>query len=156
MFFPTMTIPQNYGYVEKVKSNAYTYYDKIFKDIIINSTKNNSTENNNIIGDDYIMPKDIYFKSFFELVDVANNKIIKLSKKLEFVISTDEYGFYYSNKQYNIYVYGENQQEAENSLYDELLFQYNSYVYEDDNDLDSGAKKLKYNLLSLFDVDAKI
>lgn len=154
MFFSTMTIPQNYGYVERVKSN--TYFDKIFKDIIINSTQNNSTVNNNIIGEDYIMSKDKYVKSFFELFDTANNKIIKLSKKLDFIITSDEYGFYYSNKQYNIYVYGENQVDAENCLYDELLFQYNSYVYEDDNNLDSGAMKLKYNLLSLFDIDAKI
>ena len=80
--------------------------------------------------------------------------MVKLLKSIDFTISSDEDGFYYSNKQYNVYVYGINQEEAENNLYEELLFQYKAYAYEDDSQLDTNAKILKYNLLSLLGNDA--
>ena len=89
-------------------------------------------------------------KIFTELYDYESKSYVKLSTSVEFVVSSDEYGFYYSNDVYNVHAYGETQEEAEKQLYAELMHQYNSYAHDDDNYLDSRARKLKYNLLSLF------
>lgn len=80
--------------------------------------------------------------------------MVKLCKNIDFIITSDEDGFYYTNDLYNLFVFGETQNEVENHLYEELIFQYNSYATENDDNLDSNAKKLKYNLLSLFDRNA--
>ena len=89
-----------------------------------------------------------------ELYDAKNDTSIKLFKSIDFIITSDEDGFYYTNDLYNIFVFGETQNEVEDCLYDELKFQYDSYATENDDNLDSNAKKLKYNLLSLFDGNA--
>ncbi len=147
MFNVTMTIPQH-EYVEKI--NWEYRYDVILKKMLHNNSYNKPNDvNNNIIGD-YIMTNKEYVKSFTELYDVAHDKKVKLSKKIDFIITSDEDGFYYTNQLYNIFVYGKTQTDAENNLFEELKFQYDSYVTENDNNLDSNAKKLKYNLLSLF------
>lgn len=154
MFNATMTIPQqSYEYVEKV--NWEYQYDAILKKILHNNSYNKpSNVNNNIIGD-YIMTDKEYVKSFTELYDVAHDRKIKLSKKIDFVVTSDEDGFYYTNQLYNIFIYGKTQTDAENNLFEELKFQYDSYAIENDNNLDSNAKKLKYNLLSLLQDNAK-
>lgn len=156
MFAVTTTIPQqDYSYVEKI-SMDYKYDDilrKILKDY---SHNNNGIVNNNLMGDTYIMNNNQYIKSFTELYDVQHDRQIKLAKKIDFIIASDEDGFYYSNKMYNTFVYGQTQKQAENNLYEELKFQYENYALEEDNDLDTNAKKLKNNLLSLFTDNAKI
>lgn len=151
MFNATMTIPQH-EYVEKI--NWEYRYNAILKKMLYNNSYNKTSNvNNNIIGD-YIMPDKEYVKSFTELYDVAHDKIIKLSKKIDFIITLDEDGFYYTNQLYNIFIYGKTQMDAENNLFEELKFQYDSYATENDNNLDSNARKLKYNLLSLFQDNA--
>lgn len=156
MFDATVTIPQHeYGYVEKINQD-YKYDDLLRKILKNSSNKNISFVNNNIMGDNYIMNNKEYVKSFAELYDVAHDKLIKLSKKIDFIITSDEDGFYYTNKNYNIYVYGETQKEAEDLLYEELKFQFDNYALEEDDKLDTNAKRLKNNLLSLFGANAKI
>ena len=156
MYMTTVTIPQdNYGFVEKIKwESAYSGYDDIISDLLKKSNNNYGIVNNNLIGDPLIMNNKELKKTFNELYDANNNTTIKLSKKIDFVITTDEDGFYYANNIYNVYVFGETQNEVENHLYEELKFQYDSYATEDDDSLDSNAIKLKYNLLSLFDRNA--
>ncbi|MGN1355241.1 MAG: hypothetical protein ACI4WP_01040 [Bacilli bacterium] len=156
MFDATVTIPQQeYGYVEKI--NLVYKYDDILRKLLKNSSNNNiDFVNNNIMGDNYIMNSKEYVKPFTELYDVAHDKLIKLSKKIDFIITSDEDGFYYTNKNYNIYVYGETQKEAESLLYEELKFQFDNYALEEDEKLDTNAKRLKNNLLSLFGANAKI
>ena len=145
----------NYGFVEKIKwESAYSGYDDIISDLLKKSNNNYGIVNNNLIGDPLIMNNKELKKTFNELYDANNNTTIKLSKKIDFVITTDEDGFYYANNIYNVYVFGETQNEVENHLYEELKFQYDSYATEDDDSLDSNAIKLKYNLLSLFDRNA--
>ena len=152
--FPTTTVPFDYGYVEKIKSDYY--YEDILKEIIKKSNRNNNVDNNNIIGDNYIMNAKSYIKSFSELFDSRNGKNIQLLKRIDFNISSDEDGFYYTNRQYNIFVFGESQLDAENNIFDELMFQYNRYVFEKDEDLEKKKKRLKYDLLSLINTSDKI
>ena len=147
MFLANVTIPQSYEYVN-YNTNKSDYEDIIKK--VIDSCNNNSNGDNTIVIGDYSMLK----KSFSELFDKNTNKRIQLLKKIDFIISSDENGFYYENKQFNIYVYGENQKEAEDNIFEELLFQYNNYVYEDDDKLDTNALKLKYDLLSIINLHA--
>lgn len=147
MFLANVTIPRSYEYVN-YNTNKSDYEDIIKK--VIDSCNNNSNGDNTIVIGDYSMLK----KSFSELFDKNTNKRIQLLKKIDFIISSDENGFYYENKQFNIYVYGENQKEAEDNIFEELLFQYNNYVYEDDDKLDTNALKLKYDLLSIINLHA--
>lgn len=153
MYMTTVTIPENsYGYVEKI--NWESKYEEIISNLLSNSNNKYGIVNNNIMGDLLVMNNKEIKKTFKELYDANNDTTIKLSKKIDFAITADEDGFYYSNNLYNVYVFGETQNEAENHLYEELKFQYDSYATEDDNNLDSNAIKLKYNLLSLFDRSA--
>ncbi len=140
-------------YIENIKQE--NRLNDFIKKFIFKSNKMIRNDNNNIIGENYIMEKSEYQKSFIELYDVDQDKMVRLSKSIEFVISSDEDGFYYSNEEYNVYVYGKTQNDAENNLLCELKFQYHSYVFENDCDLDTNAQKLKYKLLSLFEQNAK-
>ena len=139
-------------YIENIKQE--NRLNDFIKKFIFKSNKMIRNDNN-IIGENYIMEKSEYQKSFIELYDVDQDKMVRLSKSIEFVISSDEDGFYYSNEEYNVYVYGKTQNDAENNLLCELKFQYHSYVFENDCDLDTNAQKLKYKLLSLFEQNAK-
>ena len=157
MFGIPITIPTTTNlYTDSNYKIEYNYsYDDSWVNYICNdilnlyfsSNKSMVDVNNNIIGD--TMP-DYSKKIFTELYDYESKSYVKLSTSVEFVVSSDEYGFYYSNDVYNVHAYGETQEEAEKQLYAELMHQYNSYAHDDDNYLDSRARKLKYNLLSLF------
>ena len=150
MFPNTISLQQSY-YVENLDASNYG----LILPWLNSSNKSINIDNNILLGDSFIVQNKKYIKEFSELFDEKNLKKVTLLKSIKFIITADEEGFYYSNKQYNLYVYGENQKEAENNILDELLFQYNSYAFEDDDKLDSNAKRLKYNLLSIIKPDAK-
>ena len=153
MYMTTMTINKDsYGYVEKI--NWEFKYEDIISELLNYSNNKYGVVNNNIMGDSLIMEKKEFKKTFNELYDAKNDTSIKLFKSIDFIITSDEDGFYYTNDLYNIFVFGETQNEVEDCLYDDLKFQYDSYATENDDNLDSNAKKLKYNLLSLFDGNA--
>lgn len=129
-----------FSFDNNVNNKLKTKYTSIFSfDNNVNSSINNAYDNT----------KKGNQKIFYCLFDKSTGQYIKLKKEIVFFITCDKYGFYYTNEDYNIYVYGENQDDAENNLYEELIIQYNIYALEKDDLLDSNAKKLKYNLLSL-------
>lgn len=116
---------------------------------------------NNIIGQySNLINHDWNFENFsvvekklskkFTYFENDKNNIIELRFPIEFFIETDENGFYYINKKYNLYVFGETQKEVESKIYDEFLRQYEFYAKDDDVNLDNNAKKLKYDLLSVY------
>lgn len=103
--------------------------------------------------DDYCLINNNDFlnkKEFLILKNNITNEMVKLKDKIVFQIEIDENGFYYSNAKYNIYAYGETQEEVENNLLEEFMIQYNSYALEKDENLDEKALVLKDNLLSIY------
>ena len=118
---------------------------------------NNKAGMNKIDKYDYITSKEsslLMDKSnilYKELKELSNNKeIIYLNKPISFKVEFDEDGIYYVNQKYNLYVYGQNQMEAEANLVDAFNEQMTFFCYDDDSKLDANARLLKQNLLGIF------
>ena len=75
---------------------------------------------------------------------------IKLNSAIVFKIEVENCGFYYINEKYNIYAFGETQEEVENNLFDAFMDQYESYALEKDENLTEKSLILKDNLLKIF------
>ena len=86
--------------------------------------------------------------------DVTKEKIL-LNYPINFKIECDKYGYYYINEKFNLYVYGETQEEAEDKLVDAFKEQLNIFAYEEDNKLDKNALDLKNKLLGIYKSFAK-
>lgn len=136
-------------------------YDDILKkfSIILPSEKNNR---NNIVNYDYITNKESSILmdksniSYKELKELSNDKeIIYLNNPISFKIEADNDGIYYINKKYNLYVYGQNQLEAEANLVEAFRDQMICFCYDDDVNLDDNAKLLKQSLLGIFNYAKK-
>lgn len=121
--------------------------------------KSNKKHNNCIFdytsneGDDYYLRSEndsLNRKEFLVLKNNITNEMIQLNDKIVFEIEIDENGFYYSNSKYNIYAFGETQEEVENNLLEEFMIQYKAYALEKNENLDKNALKLKENLLSIY------
>ncbi len=121
--------------------------------------KSNKKHNNCIFdytsneGDDYYLRSEndsLNRKEFLVLKNNITNEMIRLNDKIVFEIEIDENGFYYSNSKYNIYAFGETQEEVENNLLEEFMIQYKAYAMEKNENLDENALKLKEDLLSIY------
>lgn len=112
--------------------------------------ENSFDPNNLIIQKNTNMPYNIpHYKQMNVLENKSTGSKIKLKKPIMFRIEVDKNGIYYNNDEYNIYACGNTQGEAENDVYEEFLFNYESYAEEDDDRLDEKAKLLKYKLLKI-------
>lgn len=140
----------NKGKYESVCSDLSKKYGIILKPKSLFSYHNNSITAHNINEENTtIMNDQIYYNKFNELHDKETNQKIILNSPLVLRIESDKDGFYYINERYNLYIYGETQEVAENNILDELRSQYIIYALESDDNLDDKAQKLKYDLRAL-------
>ena len=96
------------------------------------------------------MEKKPYTKKISYLKNYITNEYIYLNFPIIFEINIESNGFYYTNKEYNIYAYWTTQEDAELDIFNEFEFQYKEYAMESDENLDKNAKELKYKLLAIF------
>lgn len=155
MILSTVSIPPTSNmYVNEYKipiSNNYNLQN-ILNELmnIKQNSENNLLDTNHTIsiGDMELKNANIE-KSFAQLYDIEKHCYINLKFPIQFIVESDENGFYYKNEMYNLYVYGINQEDAENQLLKELYYQYKAYAMEPDENLDVNAIKLKNNLIGL-------
>ena len=116
---------------------------------------------NNIINQNYSQPTfrweqkksmvdKVSFYKIFNKLEKNNSETIYLNYPLKFEIMTEEDGFYYSNKEFEIFAYGETQQKAEEDIYDEFKMAYQLYALESDDILDKNARILKKKILKIY------
>lgn len=151
---------QNYSYnIASILDNIKSQYSQLGKYHIIFPKEMSDKNGNKNINSVYTLNErigelmeydNIISKQFLTLDDNRNNKKIKLNSAIVFKIEVENCGFYYINEKYNIYAFGETQEEVENNLFDAFMDQYESYALEKDENLTEKSLILKDNLLKIF------
>lgn len=112
--------------------------NQVFHDNL--TANDNSTDGKQVQIDCVILDK---------LYDSSSHEYVSLRMPIVFRIENDENGFYYINKEYNLFVYGETPDEARENILEDLRGLCCLYLDEDDANLDDNALKLKKRLSKL-------
>lgn len=150
---PTVNITESahYSFESNLTfSEMYKKYGITFPKDMVNMNKISNYEYITNEESTTNMDNEVVYKEFDVLSSKNSEIIVYLNFPILFKIEIDENGFYYINERFNLYVYGENQEEAESRLLEAFREQCEAFCYEEDSKLDKNAQKLKKDLKEIF------